>query len=114
MFKDIVDTEISTKSMFEWMSFLPMHKFAPRHFEQVIGSFLHLVHFDNWKSVAMKKACLLFVQEVLAILYSWLLEKWTRLFGHAVCDNEYLLVSAMAEVPPSTVKKPPQNAPKYL
>jgi len=34
VFKDIVDTEISTKSMFEWMSVLPMHKFAPRHFEQ--------------------------------------------------------------------------------
>ena len=50
VFKDIVDTEISTKSMFEWMSVLPMHKFAPRHFEQVICSFL-LRNYYYWKSM---------------------------------------------------------------
>jgi len=33
VFSDIVETEISTKSMFEWMTVLPMHTFKPRHFE---------------------------------------------------------------------------------
>ena len=51
--------------------------------------FPEYIHFDNWKSVAMKKACLLFVQEVLAILYRGLLENWTRLFGHAVPQHKF-------------------------
>ena len=34
VFSDIISTEISTKSMFEWMSVLPMHQFKPRHFEE--------------------------------------------------------------------------------
>ena len=34
VFSDIVQTEISSRSMFEWMAVLPMHKFAPRHFEE--------------------------------------------------------------------------------
>ena len=34
VFADIFQTEIETKSMFEWMAVLPMHKFEPRHFEE--------------------------------------------------------------------------------
>lgn len=34
VFSDIISTEISSKSMFEWMSVLPMHQFKPRHFEE--------------------------------------------------------------------------------
>jgi len=34
VFSDIVQTEKDAKSMFEWMSVLPMHKFLPRHFEE--------------------------------------------------------------------------------
>ena len=34
VFADIFQTEIDTKSMFEWMAVLPMHKFEPRHFEE--------------------------------------------------------------------------------
>ena len=33
IFSDIVRTEITTRSMFEWMAVLPQHKFEPRHFE---------------------------------------------------------------------------------
>ena len=34
VFSDIMSTEVSTKSMLEWMSVLPMHRFMPRHFEE--------------------------------------------------------------------------------
>ena len=34
VFADIFQTEMETKSMFEWMAVLPMHKFEPRHFEE--------------------------------------------------------------------------------
>ncbi len=34
VFADIMSTEISTKSMFDWMSVLPQHQFKPRHFEE--------------------------------------------------------------------------------
>jgi len=34
VFSDIMSTEASTKSMLEWMSVLPMHRFMPRHFEE--------------------------------------------------------------------------------
>merc|ERR1719383_394620 len=34
VFSDIMATEKEEKSMFEWMSVLPMHKFLPRHFEE--------------------------------------------------------------------------------
>jgi tRNA pseudouridine38-40 synthase len=33
IFSDIVRTEVTTRSMFEWMAVLPQHKFEPRHFE---------------------------------------------------------------------------------
>ena len=33
IFADIIDTEVETKSMLEWMAFLPLHTFAQRHFE---------------------------------------------------------------------------------
>ena len=33
IFSDIVRTEVSTKSMLEWMAILSQHKFEPRHFE---------------------------------------------------------------------------------
>lgn len=34
VFSDIISTEVSTHSMLEWMSVLPMHQFMPRHFEE--------------------------------------------------------------------------------
>lgn len=34
VFSDIMSTEVATKSMLEWMSVLPMHRFMPRHFEE--------------------------------------------------------------------------------
>ena len=33
IFSDIIQTEVETKSMMEWLGVLPIHTFQPRHFE---------------------------------------------------------------------------------
>ena len=33
IFSEIIQTEKSEKSMLEWLTFLPIHTFEPRHFE---------------------------------------------------------------------------------
>ena len=37
IFADIFETEVKEKSMMDWMTYLPIHKFEPRHFESSLG-----------------------------------------------------------------------------
>ncbi len=36
IFADMVETEAETRSMLEWLQFMHIHTFQPRHFEQEV------------------------------------------------------------------------------